>query len=327
MGKKFTTRLTEMLDLDYPILCGGMQGISKSEFVADVCNAGGLGFITAESFETPEDLRADLKRIRTMTDRPFGVNVSMIPEIGSVPERTLELVRVICEEGVPVVETAGRSPAPLMPQFKEAGVRVIHKLTSVRHAVSAQKAGVDAVALLGFGSGGHIGMSDVASFISIPLAVKRLDIPVIVAGGVADGRGFLAALAMGAEGVLMGTRFLTTEECPVFPAVKEKYVEAEDTDTILIMSSIMNPMRCVKNKLSEEVLAMEAKGTTLEEIVSRVRGGRMVNALVAGDVENAMLPAGQVTGLIDGIKTVKEVIQDIIAEAEELLDRLNKMTS
>ena len=325
MAQKFRTKITDMLGIEHPILMGGMQWISRAEFVAHACNAGGLGFMTAESFETPEALREEIKKIRTLTDKPFGVNISMLPEMGDVRERTQQLCEVVCEEGVPVVETAGRSPRPILPRLKEAGVKVIHKLTSVRHALSAQTVGVDAVALLGFGSGGHIGLEDVASFISLPLAVRRLDIPVIAAGGIADGRGFLGALAMGAEGVLMGSRFLTTEECPIHENVKAKYVEAHAEETVLLMKSIRNPMRSIRNKLADEVLAIEAEGAELEEILDKVAGRRTKEAYGGGDPEVSMLPCGQVVGLIDGIKTVKQVIDDIIAEAVALRERLSAM--
>ncbi len=326
MDQVFSTRLTEMLGIRHPILMGGMQWISNAEFVAHVCNAGGLGFITAESFETPEGLRQELRKMRDLTDKPFGVNVSMIPELGDLKERTYRLCDVICEEKVTVVETAGRNPAPLIPLLKQGGVKIIHKMTSPYHAQKAEQAGVDAVALLGFGSGGHIGLQDVASFISLPLTVKRLRIPVIAAGGVADGKGFLGALAMGAEGVLLGSRFLVTKECPIHEDVKKKYVEAKAEETTLLMKSLFNPMRTIRNKLAEEVLAIEAKGATLEEILTKVTGQRTKAAYITGDPEYSMLPAGQVVGLIDEIKTCGEVIDDIIGEAKLLLARLNLMT-
>ena len=325
MEQPFNTRLTKLLNIQHPILMGGMQWITRSEFVAHACNAGGLGFITAESFETPEDLREDLKKIKDLTDKPFGVNVSMIPELGDLKDRTYRLCDVVCEEGVPVVETAGRNPAPLVPTLKSAGVKIIHKMTSVYHAVKAEQAGVDAVALLGFGSGGHIGMQDVASFISLPLAVKSVKIPVIAAGGVGDGLGFLGALAMGAEGVLLGSRFLATKECPVHDEVKERYVKAKAEETALIMKSIGNPMRTIRNRLAEDVLAIEDRGTTLEEILTYVSGQRTKSAYMHGDPDDSMLPCGQVVGLIDGIKTVSQVITDIINEAKTERDRLIKM--
>ncbi|MBW1681469.1 MAG: nitronate monooxygenase [Deltaproteobacteria bacterium] len=297
MAKKFKTKITEMLDIEHPILCGGMQWLSRAEFVAEVCNAGALGFITAETFPTAEDLREELRKMKTLTDRPFGVNISMIPEMGNIPERTM----------------------------KEGGVKIIHKMTSVRHALSAQKAGVDAVALLGFGSGGHIGLENVASFISLPLAVRQLDIPVVAAGAVADGRGFLGALAMGAEGVLMGTRFLATDECPLGDEIKRVYVETPETNTTLIMSSILNPLRCVKNALTDDVQALEARGASLEQIIDAVRGGRKSTGYEGVEPKKALLPCGQSIGLIEGIKPVKQVIEDILAEAEALLGRLNAM--
>lgn len=325
MGKKFTTRITKMLGCDHPILCGGMQWLSRAEFVAEVCNAGGFGFITAETFDTSEDLREEIRKIRTLTDKPFGVNISMLPELG-VRERTLRFCDVVCEEGVKCVETSGRSPEPILPKLKEAGVKVIHKLTSVRHAETAQRLGVDAVTLIGFGSGGHIGLDNIASFILIPLAVSRLDIPVIAGGAVADGKGFLGALAMGAEAVLLGTRFFLTKECPVHPAIKELTVQKKETDTTLIMSSIKNPLRCVKNRLAEEILAMEAKGATLEEILTKVSGGKVKLAYSTGDPESP-IPCGQVVGLINEIKSVRDVVEGIISEAVGLLNRLNRMVS
>ncbi|MEN8246417.1 MAG: nitronate monooxygenase, partial [Thermodesulfobacteriota bacterium] len=265
----FKTRITEMLGIKYPILCGGMQWVSKAEFVASVCNAGGIGFITAESFKTPEDLRSEIKKMCDLTDQPFGVNISMVPEFG-VPERSLQFCDVVAEEGVKVVETAGRSPKPLMPKLKDAGIKVIHKMTSIRHAESAQKLGVDAITLIGYGSGGHIGMDNVASFIMIPMAVSRLDIPVIAGGGVADGKGFMGALAMGAEAVLMGTAFFATKECRAHDAIKERLVQTKETETCLILNSIHNPIRCVKNKLADECLALEENNATFEEIIGAV---------------------------------------------------------
>jgi nitronate monooxygenase len=183
MAKKFKTKITEMLDIEHPIISGGMQWLSRAELVSAVANAGGIGFITAESFETPEDLREEIRKTRDLTGKPFGVNLSMVPEFGE-PERTLKFCDIVCEEGVKVVETAGRNPQPLMPKLKEGGVKVIHKLTSVRHALSAQRLGVDAVTMIGFGSGGHIGNDNVASFILLPKAVAALDIPVIAGGGI-----------------------------------------------------------------------------------------------------------------------------------------------
>jgi len=324
MGRTFKTKITEMLGIEHPILCGGMQSISTADFVSKVCNAGGLGFITAETFETPDHLREELRKMSSLTDKPFGVNISLIPEF-DVGERTLRFVDVVCEEGVQVIETAGQSPEFLLSKTKEAGVNVIHKCTSVRHAETAQRMGVDAIALLGYGSGGHIGLENVASFVSIPLAVSRLSIPVIAAGGVCNGRGFLGALAMGAEAVLMGTAFLASEECPVHPNIKQRLVQTQANETGLIMSSIRNPMRVALNEAAMEVMAMEAEGTTLEAILEKVAGGKQKFSYETGEIETSPIVCGQVVGLIDEIKTIKGVIDDIIAEADALLDRLNRI--
>lgn len=319
---KFKTKITEMLGIEHPIVCGGMQWISRAEFVAEVCNAGAIGFITAESLETPEDLREEIKKIRDLTDKPFGINLSMIPEFGE-PRRTLAFCDVLCEEGVKVVETAGRSPEPLMPKLKEGGVKVIHKLTSVRHAVSAQRLGVDAVTMIGFGAGGHIGNDNVASYILLPKAVAALDIPVIAGGGMCNGRGFLAALAMGAEAALMGTAFMMTKECPVHPNIKERLLQTKETDTTLLLTTIKNPIRCMRNQLADECLAIEERGGTFEEIITAVAGGKGQVAYDTGDPDGAPIACGQVAGLIDELKPVKQVVEDIIAEAEVLLTRLD----
>lgn len=326
MAKSYNTKLTELLGMKYPIFAGGMQWVSKAEFVAKICNTGALGFITAESYDTPEDLRQALKRMPTLTDNPFGVNLSMLPELG-MPERTLRFCEVICEEGVKVVETAGRSPEALIPKFKEAGVKIIHKLTSVRHAKTAERLGVDAVTLIGYGSGGHIGMDDVANFIMIPEAVKSLNIPVVVGGGITTGAGFLAALAMGAEAVLLGTPFFVCEESPIHPAFKERIVNARTTDTTLIMRSIRNPLRCLRNKLSDECVELEESGATLEEIVEKLAGGKGKLAYDSGDIDISPIACGQVVGLIDEIRSAEQIVSTIISEADLLLERLNSMST
>jgi NAD(P)H-dependent flavin oxidoreductase YrpB (nitropropane dioxygenase family) len=321
MAKKFKTKITEMLDIEHPIISGGMQWLSRAELVSAVANAGGIGFITAESFETPADLREEIKKTRDLTDKPFGVNLSMVPEFGE-PERTLKFCDIVCEEGVKVVETAGRNPQPLMSKLKEGGVKVIHKLTSVRHALSAQRLGVDAVTMIGFGSGGHIGNDNVASFILLPKAVAALDIPVVAGGGICNARGFLAALAMGAEAVLMGTAFMMTKECPIHQNIKDRLVKTQETDTALLLTTIQNPIRCIKNKLADECLMVEEQGASFEEIINTVSGGKGQVAYNSGDPDAAPIACGQIAGLIDNIKSVKEVIDGIISEAEVLLERL-----
>ena len=324
MAREFKTSITEMLGCKYPILCGGMQWVSRAEFVSAVCNAGAFGFITAESFDGPEHLRDEIKKMRDLTDQPFGINISMVPEFG-IPERTIKFCEVICEEGVKVVETAGRKPDPIMPIFKEAGVKVIHKLTSVRHAISAQKLGVDAITIIGYGSGGHVGLDNVANFILIPQAVRRLDIPVIAGGGIATGDGFLAALALGAEAVLLGTVFFASAESPVHPNIKQTIVNAQETDTCLLMHSLFNPIRAVRNELAEKVLEIEARGTTLEELLQHVGGGKGKLAYDQGDPNISLIASGQVAALVDEVKTAKQIVDDIIRQAEARLEILNKL--
>jgi len=324
MAPKFKTKITEMLGIEHPIICGGMQWISRAEIVAAVGNAGGIGFITAESLETPEDLREEIKKTRDLTDKPFGINLSMVPELGP-PERTLKFCDVVVEQGVKVVETAGRSPEPLLPKLKAGGVTVIHKLTSVKHALSAQRLGVDAVTMIGFGSGGHIGNDNVASFILLPKAVAALDIPVIAGGGICNGRGFLGALAMGAEAVLMGTAFMMTRESKIHQNIKDRLVETKETDTALLLTTIMNPVRCIKNKLADECLAIEAEGADFEKIINTVAGGKGQVAYDNGDPDGAPIACGQIAGLIDEIKSVRQVIDDILKEADQLLARLKRL--
>ncbi|MFZ7113056.1 MAG: NAD(P)H-dependent flavin oxidoreductase [Desulfatiglandales bacterium] len=320
----FNTKITRMLGIQYPILCGGMQWISRAEFVAAVCNAGAMGFISAESLETPKDLRMEIRKMRDLTDQPFGVNISMIPELGP-PVRSLAFCDVVCEEGVKIVETAGRSPEPLMPKLKAAGIKVIHKLTSVRHALAAEKLGVDAVTLVGYGSGGHIGLDNIASFILIPSASERLEIPVIAGGSIGTGAGFVAALALGAEAVLMGTAFFATRECPVHPVIKERLVQAAETDTMLILNSIKNPIRCMRNGLARECAALEDRGADFKTIIGKVAGKKGKEAYRTGDTESGIIPCGQAVGLITGIKSVQEFIQGIISEARIAGDRIDAL--
>lgn len=326
MTREFKTRITELLGIRYPILCGGMQWVSRAEFVSHVCNAGGIGFITAETFESPAAFRDEIRKLRTLTDKPFGVNISMLPEL-PLSDRTHQFCDIICEEGVKIVETAGRSPEALLPKLKANGITVIHKLTNIRHAKKAQALGVDAVTILGYGSGGHVGMDSVALFILLPKAVRELTIPVIAGGSIATGAGFLGALAMGAEAVLMGTAFFASEEAPIHAAFKEKLQRAQETDTTLVLQSIRNPLRVIKNELSEKVLAMEARGATLMEIVGELAGGKGKLAYDNGNTEISPIASGQAIGLIDEIKPVKRIIGDIIEEASLLLDRLERIAA
>ncbi len=318
----FKTRITEMLGIEYPIIQGGMQWLSVAELVSAVSEAGGLGLITAASFPDPEDLRDEIQKTKTLTQKPFGVNISMLPVLmeGDITKR---YVKVIVEEKIPVVETSGRNPESLIPALKEGGVKIFHKVPAVRFARKAESVGADAVTIVGFECGGHPGMDDVTSMILIPRATENLDIPVIAGGGIADSRGFMAALALGAEAVVMGTRFLATKECPAHANFKEWLVEAQETDTMMIERSIRNAVRVIRNETAEKVLEMEEKGATLDELIVYISGKVNREAWMSGDLDGATIACGQNVGLIHDVKTVKEVIDDIVNGAREIAGRLN----
>lgn len=318
----FKTRITEMLGIEYPIISGGMQWLSKAELASAVSEAGGLGLITAASFPETEELRDEIRKARTLTDKPFGVNISMLPAM-IAGDTTQKYVDIVCEEKVPVVETSGRNPEALVPALKEAGVKIIHKVPAVRFARKAESVGADAVTIVGFECGGHPGMDDVTSMVLIPRAAETLDIPVIAGGGIADARGFMAALSLGAEAVVMGTRFLATKECPSHANIKEWLVEAQETDTMMIERSIRNAVRVMRNETAEKVLEMEEKGATLDELIVYISGKVGREAWMSGDLDGATIACGQNVGLIHEVKTVKEVIDGIVNGAREIAARLN----
>jgi NAD(P)H-dependent flavin oxidoreductase YrpB (nitropropane dioxygenase family) len=320
----FKTRITEMLNIEYPIIQGGMQWLSTAELAAAVSNAGGFGIITALSCGSREGLRAEIRKCKALTDKPFGVNCSMLPDVTS-GERTEEYVDAIVEEGVTAVETAGRTPAPYLPRLKEAGIKVIHKVPAVRYAQTAERLGVDAVTMVGFECAGHPGMDDVTTFILVQKAARALNIPVIAAGGICDAKGFVAALALGAEGVLMGTRFMLTHECWAHPRIKEQLLHATELDTMIIERSINNAARVIKNRAAERALEMEQRGVTLEELLTVISGQLGLKAFQEGDMDAGVISCGQVIGVIDTLKGVKEVIDEIVDGAHEIYRRLGKM--
>ncbi len=323
-GKNMKTRITELLGIKYPIIQGGMQWLSRAELAAAVSNAGGLGIITAATHPGKEELVEEIRRTRALTDRPFGVNISMLPEVGP-KDRTAYYFEAVIEEKVPVVETSGRSPEDFVPQLKEAGIKLIHKVPAVRYARKAERVGADAVIIVGFECGGHPGMDDVTTMILTPRAAESLSIPVIAGGGIADARGFVAALALGAEGVVMGTRFVATTECIAHPRYKEWIVNAQETDTVMIQRSIRNAARVMRNAAAAKVLEMEARGAGLEELLSVISGQVGRRALLEGDTEGGTFAVGQCAGLIKEVKPIKDVIEEIVAGAEAILSRLNKI--
>ncbi|WP_366921724.1 nitronate monooxygenase [Metallumcola ferriviriculae] len=311
------TRVTDLLDIQYPIIQGGMQWLACAEFAAAVSNAGGLGVISAAMHPSKEDLLEEIRKTRELTSMPFGVNISMLPTVGP-GDMTPKYVEAVIEAKVPVVETAGRSPKDFIGDLKQAGVKIIHKVPSVRFAKKAAEIGVDMVTVVGFECGGHPGLDDVPTALIVNKASRAVDIPVLAGGGIVDGRGLLSALSLGAEGVVLGTRFVATQECTAHPAFKEWVVNAQETDTIIIERSIRNPMRAMKNRAAYQVLGMETHGATLKQLLAIISGKVGKKALFEGDIENSTFAIGQAVGLINEIETVEDVVKGIISEAEDL---------
>ncbi|MBF6127797.1 NAD(P)H-dependent flavin oxidoreductase [Nocardia brasiliensis] len=311
------TRFTETFGVEHPIVQGGMMWVGRAELVAAVANAGGLGFITALTQPTPEDLRREIARTRELTDKPFGVNVTILPSINPPPYA--EYVQAIVESGVKIVETAGSNPEPFLPYYKDAGIKVLHKCTSVRHALKAQRIGVDGVSIDGFECAGHPGEDDVPGLILIPAAARVLDIPMIASGGFADASGLVAALALGADGINMGTRFLCTQESAVHQKVKDQIVAHSERDTQLIFRTMHNTARVADNEISRKVVEIEKAGGTFDDVRDLVAGARGRRVFEEGDLDAGIWSAGQVQGLIHDIPTCAELITRIVAEAEGLI--------
>ena len=313
------TRITELFGIEHPIIQGGMHYVGFAELAAAVSNAGGLGVITGLTQKTPEQLAREIARCRDMTDRPFGVNLTFLPTVSS-PDYP-GYIRAIIEGGVKAVETAGNNPQQWLPLLKEHGVKVIHKCTSVRHALKAEAIGCDAVSVDGFECGGHPGEDDVPNFILLPRAAETLKIPFVASGGMADGRSLVAALALGAEGMNMGTRFIATQEAPVHEHVKQAIVAASELDTRLVMRPLRNTERVLNNAAVERLLAKERQlGASLkfEDIIDEV-AGVYPRIMQTGDMDAGAWSCGMVAGLIHDIPTVMALIDRIMAEAEALI--------
>jgi len=314
----FKTRITGMLGIEYPIIQGAMQWLSRAELASAVSNAGGLGTISALTFPTARELREEIKKTKSMTDKPFAVNIAMMPSVREV--NYADYISAAVEEGVKIIETAGQSPRPYMKLLE--GVKVIHKMARARNARTAERIGVDAVAIVGFEAGGHPGMDDVGSLVLIPRCVDSVNIPVIAGGGIGDARGLVAALALGAEAVVMGTRFMLSRECALHPRIKKRLLEAKETDTLMIERSIGNAARVLKTDLTQRILEVEGKGATLEELLPLISGLRAKKAFDGGDVNAGVIHCGEVVGLIEDIPTVKEIIDGIVDEARLIGQRL-----
>jgi len=313
------TQITELFGIEHPIIQGGMHFVGFAELAAAVSNAGGLGIITGLTQGTPEKLEAEIKKCQDLTDKPFGVNLTFLPSM--TPPDYPGLIEVIIKTGVKVVETAGRNPAVYMPAMKDADIKVIHKCTSVRHSIKAQDIGCDAVSVDGFECGGHPGEDDIPNFILLPRAADELEIPFVASGGMADARSLVAAMALGAEGMNMGTRFIATKDAPVHQNVKEAIVNASELDTRLIMRSLTNTERVLNNPAVESLMAKEkALGDelTFEDIVDEV-AGVYPKVMMEGEPEAGAWSCGMVAGLVNDIPSVEELINTIMTEAEEII--------
>lgn len=313
------TRITELFGIEHPIIQGGMHFVGFAELAAAVSNAGGLGIITGLTQKTPELLAGEIRRCREMTDNPFGVNLTFLPVL-KAPDYP-GYIRAIVEGGVKIVETAGNNPQKWLPGLHEAGVKVIHKCTSVRHSLKAEAIGCDAVSVDGFECGGHPGEDDIPNFILLPRAAEALKIPFVASGGMADGRSLVAALALGADGMNMGTRFIATQEAPVHEKVKQAIVAASELDTRLVMRPLRNTERVLTNSAVERLLEKERKlGANLkfEDIMNEV-AGVYPRIMLEGDMDAGAWSCGMVAGLIHDVPTVKELIDRIMAEAEALI--------
>ena len=323
------TRITELFGIEHPIIQGGMHFVGYAELASAVSNAGGLGIVTGLTQPTPEDLAKEIARTNEMTDKPFGVNLTFLPMFSQPPYP--EYIQAIVEGGVKIVETAGRNPEQYLPQMKEHGIKIIHKCTSVRHSLKAEKIGCDAVSVDGFECGGHPGEDDIPNMILLPRAAEELTIPFVASGGMADARSLVASLAMGADGMNMGTRFIATKEAPVHQNVKQALIDADELSTRLIMRPLRNTERVLANAAAEKILEIEnEKGSDLgiEDIRHLVSGTENRKVLQDGEMDAGVWSCGMVAGLIHDIPTCKELIDRIMSEAEQIINqRLGKFLS
>lgn len=311
------TRFTEAFGVDHPIAQGGMQWVGTAELVSAVANAGALGFLTGLTQPTPEALAKEIARTREMTDKPFGVNLTILPSINPPPYA--EYRAAIIESGVKVVETAGYKPQEHIDHFKAHGVKIIHKCTAVRHALSAERMGVDAISIDGFECAGHPGEDDIPGLILIPAAADKLSVPILASGGFGDARGLVAALALGADGINMGTRFCATQEAPIHDAFKQAMVDNDERATDIIFRTYRNSARVAKNAISQQVIAAEKEGRPFEDVAHLVKGVRGREGLASGDTDHGIWTAGMVQGLIHDVPSVQELVDRIIEEAEDLI--------
>ena len=323
----FKTRFTEMFGLKHPVMCGGMQNAANPELTIAVSEAGGLGVTNISMYPDLDDFRAAVKRIRSATKNPFAVNISMIPGV-SMGDKIAQYIKICGEEGVNVIETAGQNPVELIPQIREYGMKIIHKVPAVKHAQKAESVGVDAVTIVGSEAAGHPSPDLIGTIVVANKAARLVKIPVLCGGGIADGRGLVAALALGAEGVVMGTRFLTAKECCISDNHKQWILDHSERDTVLPQKSIKNMVRVANNENAMKVLEVEEKGgATLETLMPLIAGSVGKEAYRTGDTSKGMFPVGQNIGIIGDIKSAKDIIEEIIAEGLETVGRIDGLVS
>ncbi|MBX3595792.1 nitronate monooxygenase family protein [Sphingomonas sp.] len=312
------TRITELLGIEHPIVQGGMMWVGRAELAAAVSNAGGLGILTALTQPTPDDLRHEIDRCRSLTDKPFGVNLTILPSV--TPPPYAEYRRAIIDSGVTIVETAGHRPQEHVEEFKAHGIKVIHKCTAVRHALSAERMGVDAISIDGFECAGHPGEDDIPGLVLIPAAADKVKVPMLASGGFGDGRGLVAALALGADGINMGTRFCATVEAPIHDAIKQLIVANDERATNLIFRRFHNTGRVARTSVSDEVVAISARpDAVFEDIRPLVSGAKGRVALETGDLDAGLIWAGQVQGLIHDVPTCRALIDRIVGDARRII--------
>ncbi|MEG1999776.1 MAG: nitronate monooxygenase [Evtepia sp.] len=319
------TRITELFGIQYPIIQGAMQWLSTPNLAAAVSNAGGLGTINMTSYPDPELFRAEIKRMKRLTNKPFSVNLSLLPD--TKPDGPIkQYLEAVVQEGVKIVETAGTSPAPLLPILKDAGIIVMHKVPDVRFAVTAESIGVDAVCIVGQEGAGHPGMAGVGSMIQWPLCAERLKIPIVGAGGVCDGKTLCAALALGVDGVMIGTRFMMAEECQIGPNLRQFIIDAKETDTVLTQLSIRNALRSIKTKAALDIIEFERSHPTFDELYPKIKGTVTKAAYEADEPNAAQISMGQVVGRIHDVKPAGVIIREIMTEYYETQTRLSKLS-
>jgi len=327
VNQMIKTKVTEMLGCKYPIIAGTMARISNPEFVAATSNAGACAVLASANFKSPEELREAIRKTQSLTDQPFAVNINLFPAL--MPQDKLEdYVDATLDEGVKIIETSGhKAPEALVPKFRDGGAIWIHKCAGVRYAIKGASLGADMITVVGYENGGATGTLDIGTMVMTPSTVDALDVPVIAGGGVSDGRGVAAILALGAEGVIMGTRMMATKECPIHDHLKQAFIQAAETDTCLALRSVGNTHRLWDNKAAQQVLELEAQNAPLFQLIQAAAGEKAEKMYREGDIDLGVVACGQGVGLIKDIPTVKELLDRIMGEAEEIVSRLSRMSN